>query len=76
MLFFAALIMLLFGACQKNDVKDPAIGQNNGLSVTAKKVNEWLDKQLTTLAKPGSKEKVKEMREHLLLTELSYEERF
>jgi hypothetical protein len=73
MLFFAALIMLLFGACQREVLHKPGSIKDNS---AAARVREWLKVQETNLIKPESKVKLKNLREHLLLSELRYEERF
>jgi hypothetical protein len=71
MLFFAALIMLLFGACQREVLHKPGSIKDNS---AAARVRDWLEEQKTNLVKPESKEKLQNLMAHLHLRDLRYEE--
>lgn len=73
MLFFTALIMLLVSACQREVLHKPGSIKDNS---AAARVRDWLEEQKTNLVKPESKVKLQNLREHLLLSELRYEEIF
>ncbi len=70
-ILLAATMALLLVSCKKNDALIPG---NQVADNTATKVTDWLDLQVNRTSSADSKERMKNLKQHLVLDQLHYED--